>query len=109
LVSFFFFRFFEKEKRRNLHRESRRRKKENHTLGNRTFAPKAGPIGGAGFAFPASMANLIYPATFAAIVVTLLCPLLEPFIFCVNLAQMTDSPLNDALVPRLNAREETDV
>jgi hypothetical protein len=78
-------------------------------LGNRTFAPKAGPIGGAGFAFPASMANLIYPATFAAIVVTLLCPLFEPFIFCVNLAQLTDSPLNDALVPRLNAREETDV
>lgn len=81
-------------------------KRRNRKLGNRTLAPKAGPIGGAGFAFPASMANLIYPATFAAIVVTLLCPL--PPCIC-NLAHVTDSPLNEALVPRLNAREETDV
>mmetsp|Transcript_4047 Transcript_4047/g.8775 ORF Transcript_4047/g.8775 Transcript_4047/m.8775 type:complete len:213 (+) Transcript_4047:235-873(+) len=30
------------------------------------FAPSAGPIGGAGFALPASIASLMYPATFAA-------------------------------------------
>ena len=33
---------------------------------SRTFAPSAGPIGGAGDAFPASIASLMYPATFAA-------------------------------------------
>ena len=32
----------------------------------RTCAPSAGPIGGAGDAFPASIASLMYPATFAA-------------------------------------------
>ena len=31
-----------------------------------TFEPSAGPIGGAGFALPASIASLMYPATFAA-------------------------------------------
>ena len=51
------------------------------------------------------MANLMYPCTLAAIVVTLLCPLV--LLVC-NLAHATDSPLNDALVPRLNAREDTD-
>ena len=41
---------------------------------SRTFAPSAGPIGGAGDAFPASIASLMYPATLAAITVDRLAP-----------------------------------
>merc|ERR1712199_99114 len=36
------------------------------------LAPRAGPMGGAGDAFPASMASLMNPATLAAMVVVLL-------------------------------------
>jgi len=36
----------------------------------RTLEPRAGPMGGAGLALPAVIANLMYPATFAAMLVT---------------------------------------
>ena len=44
----------------------------------RTLEPSAGPMGGAGLAFPATMASLMYPAIFAAMLVTARDPL--PFL-----------------------------